>query len=232
MTNERLKELQTLIARAKSIQYLPAKQRTNAHEVELAAALDVIRNEQLELFTYLTKSAFETAKQRFFVTEDNKTITLGHEYRDDIEVRLDQCIPPRVPEGDISVENYNDLIAEVENGQASVYGGYCELIGCQTIYEQTFNFCMSVYKALTMTDKNEWDSEATAMVMMDQGFLRSKIRLDNLVAEYDARLKWFQSVYTSISRQVSIKLVSEPGEMRRGDATEVLSHKKPSWRNK
>lgn len=231
MNQDDLNELRELIALAKSIQSLPVKARKPAHEATLSAALDRIRNEQLPLYHALTNEHIETAKQRFFVSEEG-TICMSHEYRDDIEIRLDDCIPPQLPKGDIAVEAYNELIAECENGQASVYGGYCELVGCQIIYQETFEYCQSIYKALTMNTDNEWDGKATFMLMLDPGFVKSKIRLDNLVAEYDARLKWFQSVYASMSRQVSIKLGSEPGEMRRGDASGITTNKKPSWRNK
>lgn len=231
MKQEEINELRELIALAKSIQALPVKARKPAHEATLSAALDRIRVEQLPLYQLLTNEHIEAAKQRFFVSEEG-TICMSHEYRDDIEIRLDDCVPPQLPKGDIAVEAYNDLIADCENGQAAVYGGYCELVGCQIIYQETFDYCQSIYKALTMNTDNEWDGKATFMLMLDPAFVKSKIRLDNLVAEYDARLKWFQSVYASMSRQVSIKLGSEPGEMRRGDTSGLTTDKKPSWRDK
>jgi hypothetical protein len=230
MNQDQINELRELIARAKSIQSLPVKARKPAHETELSAALDRIRNEQLDLFKFLTQEHLEVAKQRFFVSTEG-TICMSHEYRDDIETRLDDCVPPRLPKDDIAIEAYNELIADCENGQASVFGGFCELVGCQVIYQETFDYCQSIYKALTMNTENEWDGKATFMLMLDSDFVKSKIRLDNLVAEYDARLKWFQSVYASMSRQVSIKLGSEPGEMRRG-TDGLTTDKKPSWRDK
>lgn len=230
MDNEKLTEITEAVVKAKALQLLSTKERTAAHQIELAQYMNVIRENQLEYFKHLIKPKIRHALNRFSVNvNDIDDVFVGMDSNREIFDRVREAVPPEIPlDYEMERDEFIEIIARLIDGRRSLYGGLYELKSKEVVFDAVYDHCQSVYKALCMTE-NQWDGNATFELLIPDDFFRARIMLKELVKDYEVKLEWFEKTWEGLSRIVTVRL-GEPGEMSRGSVADLPKTGKPSWR--
>jgi len=227
MTEEKFNQIKEAVIKAKAIDVLPKSAKTAAHELELAQYMNLVRENQLEFFETLIKPQITFALNRFSVSKQGNTF-IDMDSHNELRDRVNEQTPPVIPaDYEMERDEINELIAKIEDGRSSLYGGLYEIKSKQIVFDDVYSHCQSVYKALTMTNM-EWDAKATFEIAVPREFTQARLMLNELVKDYEVKLEWFDKTYEAISRIVTVRM-NEPGEMRRGDAASSLGAGKPKW---
>lgn len=206
-----IEEIKEAVVQLKAIEQIPKSSRLPIHDTEFLQHLNTIRAGQLEFFSALTKARFDQCSFLFNFTDGCVQMDFGDS---DIDARLSKIGTPKIPEKNLTTDQINELIVDIENALSSVYGGLEELKPIQTLYDTVYRWAENVYKGLCLSN-HEWEGAAVFAMLVPEDYMTNKLYLDMLVSAYQVKLEGLQSTYEKLSRMVALRLM-EPGEIQRG----------------